>query len=490
MIKKLFSDILVYTLANIMHRLLIPFLSIIFAFSFSSELYGAWGIYISIVPLLIILIDFGLHKALGRFYFDNNKGDLEKHSKFISNILNIRIYSFIFLIGLCFILFNFLWQYIIPEQIPKFPFLHILLVYSGFEVFLLFILTYLRISLSFISYFILRFIQFLVAIFLAIIFSSFYGFTGGSISLVLSSGITVIITFFYFYFLSNKSIKLSYDKDYTKEIFNYSFPLLISDLSWWLRNTSVPIIISFYFPLSIAGDFHIAFIFASAYGMLIWCFSLALEPIYFNYRNLKINEIEKDNNIKFFTRIIVFFFSIITIFSAIIFSNILSNVFTNFSKTTGEIVLVLIYGSYFQLFSVLWFKPILFRKKTRIIPVITIFTGTLSLVLYIIFIPKYVLWASTIINGVCYIIVAISALLLARKIDSLGVEIKVYIPSIISVGTSILSYYLVLVDKMHISISLLIILICCLVIFISLIYRDYKRLILFIKNNYKLNNNV
>jgi O-antigen/teichoic acid export membrane protein len=474
-IQKIFSDIALYTLANIFHRVLIPFLSIIFISSFSTELYGAWSIYASIIPLLILIIDLGFSKALGRLYFDFN--DNKEKSIFIGNIILFRVVSFLIMSAICFIILYLTWEVIFLDIIDKFPFIYVLTLYVLFEVQLLFILTYFRVIYSSGIYFILRFSQFLITIFLGIVFTSFYGFTGGTSSLAISSGIIIILAYLYLFIFKTKKIETRnfvYDHKHLKDIVNYSYPLLASDIAWWLRNTSIPIILSLYYPLEVAAKYYIAFIFVSAYGLLLWCISIAIEPIYFRYRSQ--NSTESDEFIKIISRFIVFCISIITIFSAIISSLIITNFFKEFNQITNQIILILIYGSYFQVFSIIWFKPVLFSKETKMVPILTCTVGIISVLFYFLFIPEYVLWGSAIINALAFFAIAIGAYYLASKIDNTGIEFLIYIPTAILVAIAIFSYLMVLNNTLHVAMSLIIIVLCCISIFLILIFKDISRI--------------
>ena len=83
MIFNLLRQFLSFSLANTLNRLTLPFISLLLAMYLSSNKYGAWSVYVSIIPLLVIFFDFGLSKTLSRYYFDYSNKNLEDKIKFL-----------------------------------------------------------------------------------------------------------------------------------------------------------------------------------------------------------------------------------------------------------------------------------------------------------------------------------------------------------------------------------------------------------------------
>ena len=136
-----------------------------------------------------------------------------------------------------------------------------------------------------------------------------------------------------------------------KNLIKYATPFLVNDTTWWLRNTCLPLILILFLPLSIAGDYHIALILASALGMLIWSIDITLVPYYYKFRNENIkNHFLVDKNIKIYSNFIVAGVSVITIIFTIAATSFIELIFPDRVNTTGKVLPILILSYFFQTF--------------------------------------------------------------------------------------------------------------------------------------------
>ena len=477
MINNIFKEFFSFSLANIFYRLVFPIISIILALNFSPNKYGAWSVYISIIPLITIILDFGLSKTLARFYFDYSNENEQIRSKFLKEFVFLRVITFFILLLLVIIFLNLYWSVLSKNYFDKSPFLFLMVIYGISEAQILLILSFLRVAFFSWIYFCIRLSQFILTIFFTLFLSSYYGITGAIIGLTIATFLlSVIITFYYISYYYGRIKKSATNKNLSiyQNLIRYASPLLINDTTWWLRNTCMPIILTIFLPLSIAGDYHIALILASALGMLMWSIDITLVPYYYKFRNDNNNKETVDKNLKVYSNLIIAAVSAVTIIFSIISTSFIELVFPERMNTTGKVLPILILSYYFQAFYILWIKPCLYNKKNTLIPLISIIVTIVTLLSYFYLTPLYGIVSTAIVNASSFLLMAIGAIIYSRYVDKTGLQFLIYVPSILLVTTAIFFNYLLVNNETSILEFLIITFISVMVIISTLLMPHYK----------------
>ena len=473
-----FKNVIIIGISNILNKITIPIISLLLSISFSENKYGAWTIYITLIPLIVFTLDFGLTKSFQRFYFDNL--DKNKKNFFLINYLYLRIIIYFIILCVSSITLFFFWEITSLNYFKKFPFLIIVLLISLAESHLTFVISFLRLEKYLNIILSIRFIQFSLTIFSAFFLSKYYGITGAifgfSFSIIFLS---ILLTIFFlinyknFIYRNFRFIKLRQ----MTPIVKYSIPFFINDLCYTVRNISLPFILSIFFPLAVVGNFHISMLFASILFLFIISVDMIISPNYLEFRvkNIK-QKLKTDKIIKTVSNLIICIISIFTIIFFTFVTSLFELLFPTKDVVNMKILLILSVGFYFQAFYIMWVKPCLFTKNNNFIPIISFFI-TLIMIGNIYFLtPKYGILVPAIMSLFSQICYAFLILLISKNYETIGLEFLIYIPSIIFVSLSSFISYLFITGKISIVYFVLIIITLILSTTLSLIVPKYSRI--------------
>ncbi|MDD4083000.1 MAG: flippase [Sphaerochaetaceae bacterium] len=203
-------------------------INIILSRKLGVENFGLWSLFLSIITIIFTISFFGIGSSTKKFIAQYNKTDNLK-SIFVSSIKLRFLFSFLF----CLILF------VIHKPLANilgYPELEKLLLYGIPLVFFSGLVEYLKdifIGLHRIKYnFIINFLEFGFKLLLIIIFLLFSNIvisviTSFSLALFITSLVGLLLLYFNFY----KPLKKT-NKNFTKQILNYSYPLIFISLGF------------------------------------------------------------------------------------------------------------------------------------------------------------------------------------------------------------------------------------------------------------------
>lgn len=484
------NNIILIGISNILNKITIPIISLLLSMSFSENKYGAWSVYITIIPLIVFILDFGLTKSFQRFFFDN----INKINKNIFFINYLYLRTIIYLVILCIlsIALFFFWEFTSLNYFKKFPFLIIVLLISLAEAHLTLIISFLRLEKYIDTILLIRFFQFFLTIFCTLFLSNYYGIMGAifgfSFSIIFLS---ILLTIFFFIKYKNyiyKFFRVTKSKKMIP-VLKYSIPFFINDICYTLRSVSLPFILSIFLPLTIVGNFHIATMFASILFLFIVSIDMIISPNYLEFRSKSNkNKLETDKTIKIVSNLIICILSIFTIIFFTFATTLFELFFPNKDTVYIKILLILSVGFYFQGFYIMWAKPCLYTKNNHYIPIISFFITLIMISNIFLLTPKYGILVPAFANLFSQACYAFLILLLSKKYETIGLEFFIYIPSIIFVSLSSFINYSFIIGKISTLYFVTITLILILLTAFSLIAPKYSRIKYFL-NKYKIFDN-
>lgn len=409
-----------------------------------------------LVPILILRFD----SAIFRFLIDERDNERGKE-KIISNIL-------IFLI-LQVILFSVLFLFFI--NFIEIKYAYAILINVLFMSISSIFLQMARGIGDNIGYSIASIIAGITTIILNIVFIIMMKFDGSSI--LVASGLANIICSI-FLFTRNKIykyIKLSFvDMDKFKEILKYSLPMIPDGLSWWIVNVSDRTIISFIINASANGIYAVSSKFSNILSSLFQVFNMSWQES----ASLHINDEDRDI---FFTNtlntVYKIFYSIcilILVSIPVLFSFIIGNDFKSAYLYIPPLLLGNLYNAVANVIGGVYIA----NKDTKAVARTTMFAALINIIVNLIMIKKFGLYAASISTLLSYVILTIYRYFDVKKYLQMKLNYKtILITTLIFVISTILYY----TNNIFINIiNIIFAIICCIILNRDIVKMIIKKL--------------
>ncbi|MFT4046714.1 MAG: oligosaccharide flippase family protein [Solimonas sp.] len=413
-LKKFSASVAIYAGANLINKGAI-FLSIpLFTRLFNPEDYGRWTLFLSAFSVLNLIFDFGLSRAIPRFYYDHD----EKGKKiFFSTALNSRIFL---TIALCL-----LYLLITPSALSfasrnELNFSSVglsLLALCIAESIIQFALAFFRASENAWLYFsirigstasqlILTFI--LIEAFKASVTYAALGYACGNVLTALLAMAVLLSRYRYRFHLPIRDSE-------SKKLTAYGAPLLFHDLGTWMRNAADPFILVHFLTLSLVSTYSISVMAGLAIGLVAFSVDLAYTPLF--YRMLKSDPSKGRADAivaaEAYAWVMAGFVLIPILFSREIYSVVVPPQYSSAAKYASTIAI----AYYLFVQYTIFIKPAFYQKKTAAIPFITMVPSALGLIINWIMVPKFGLSAPPLTWIFTFGFMAIAAFFYSAKVD-------------------------------------------------------------------------
>lgn len=404
--RRFIKESTIYTIGEILTKSLAFILIPVFTRYLTQDEYGIYNLVITIWPVLVILYGKGFASYIMRGYFEieSDKGKKE----FVGTILLFSLIISLFLAALTHVFGGQLFG-IVFKNMGYRPFLQFAVGIAIFKLFTNNVLAVYRAERKPVSVVSLSLVNFIITVgfILVLVVYLKMGLIGALQGQIW--GLVIVSVFFFIYVM--KDIRLTIKKRYLSSAILFVLPLIPHALSGWVINLSDRIFIERYCTLEDLAIYSLGYQLALALDILINSMNQAWMPFFYANAEKSENRKELRKSANFF------FFSVVS----------LGLVLSLFSK---EIILIAGRQSYaaaanifpliilaFVIHSVYYMTTasIFYRMKTGIIPVITIVSGAISIVLNIIFIPKYGYIAAAYTTIVSFSMAAFLGYLFSRR---------------------------------------------------------------------------
>lgn len=380
--------------------------------------------YISLlVPIIILRFD----SAVFRFLIDERKNENGKN-KVISNTIFFSLIQML-LLSVVFIILN-KWlniNYIIEIMIN--------IIFMSLSSLLLQITRGIGDN---IGYSIASIISAIVTIIFNIVFIIVFKMNGSSI--LIASGIANVVCSIYLIFRNKiyKYIKLEYiDKLKFKEMTKYSLPMIPDGLSWWVVNVSDRTIITFIIGASENGIYAVSSKFSNILSSVFQIFNMS-------WQESASMHIDDEDNIIFFNKVLNIgykvFFSICTLILVcmpFIFKYIIGN---NYREASLYIPILLL-GNLYNAISNIIGGVYIAKKNTKLVARTTILAAIINIIINIIMINKFGLYAAAISTLISYVILTIYRYINVKKYMDLKLDKKMLFKTTCFYILSTIIYY-------------------------------------------------
>ncbi len=423
-----------YSLGNFAGKFSGVLLLPIYSLYLPVELFGLYALFEVIFQLFQVFSGLGIKLGLTRWYWDEESTKDKKSLFFTTYSFNLLV-CFVFSY-LLFISFDFLAEYYFKTPIDdKLVGLFIAgnLVKLLAEVPLLL----LRVQHKAKRHSVIQISQLLSFVLFVFIFLAFFnkGIEGIFWANILSGAIQFVMVIP----VITKNISFKFDFKILKEMLSYGFPVALGNMVNITFNFTDKYFLNWFSTLKVVGTFTLAHKLANIVNLLIVnSFMNAYMHNYFKGINDK-------NNDRFYSRSFTYFLLAITLFSLllIVFIDEAIYIFSANNKDYSQasvIVPVLTIGLIFGGVRQILTLPINKVKKTRIIGVLSIFSGILNVALNYILIPKYNALGAAYATGVVQILSSIVLLLFVLKHIDIPFEWK-RIATIVLISTLTIIIY-------------------------------------------------
>lgn len=380
--------------------------------------------YISlIVPILILRID----SAIFRFLIDV-RNDSKEIKRIISNttillLIQIVIFTIIFLMCIKFL------------NIKYASAIFINVIFMAMSSFLLQAVRGMGDNLG---YSISSIMAGIVTILFNILFIVVLKLDGSSILIASAISNALCSIFLIFRNKIYKFINLSQvDKNKMKEMLMYSFPMIPDGLSWWVVNVSDRTIISFMMNSAANGIYAVSSKFSNILSSLFQIFNMSWQES----ASLHINDEDRE---KFFTsilnRVYRIFFSICIIILAVIpliFDFVIGKKFSLAYLYIPPLLLGNLYNAIANVIGGIYIA----KKQTNTVARTTVLAASINILINLIMIKKWGVFAAAISTLISYIILTIYRYIDVRKYIKIKLEYKMIIYTHIIYGILIFLYY-------------------------------------------------
>lgn len=381
MVKKLFSNSMIYITSLLFNKGLNFVLLPILTFYLTKEDYGVLGLITAISTITSIFIGFfpsGFLLAKFALY------GKEKISEYVHHIIILTISSFFFVLLILLGLKDFL----LPTNLEnKYLIVLIITFYSLFMVFLNFLDTIFQVEKSPIKFAILQTFQSVSSLSLSLLLIIEFSFDWKG---KYYSELLILFSIFIFtirYIIKNKYYKFNTDYSKLKELFIFLFPVTFSVLGLYIIGTIDRIFVSNMLDLNMAGIYNVSIIMVFIINMIFDSIMKVLNPtLYENF----VNNTE-ESKIKIVK--IIYSYSILCIllyFAYILFLPFLFNLMINIKFADAlQLIPILALGFTFEGLRKVLEVQLVFRNKVNALALITLTGSLISIVLNYFLIKLY-----------------------------------------------------------------------------------------------------
>ncbi|MFZ1807725.1 MAG: oligosaccharide flippase family protein [Cyclobacteriaceae bacterium] len=413
--KKLVSQTFVYGIASLLingsNFFLIPF----YTHYLSTAEYGIISSVILFSTFTTSFMGFGLNGAVTRFYFDYEANDFKK---FLFTIFALQTLVS-FLIAFSFTFFNGLFLNSLFNNVPYDPFLKYG-IWIGFAgVFAALPLALLQVKSKALLY-----RAFTTASFIALTSLMIYfvvikkeGSIGGVKASLFANIIMAVL--YSIYVLRNS--KFNFNPAYARIALLFSLPLMVYAIFGTLTEVSSKYFIEKFVSLSELGVYNVAQQFSAIILLLVNAINMAWTPIF--YATAKVNE--SSELFRSFGKLFIFSLALfglsLSLFSDEIVLLLMPSSYYEAAKYMPILILAYIIGNGFW---ILLINPLTFSKKTVYLPILTVFSGSISIVLNVILIPKFGALGAAFSTLATYFVLIAAAYFPFRKFSKVNYNIQ------------------------------------------------------------------
>lgn len=398
----------IYTITSIISAsipfLLIPMLTRVF----TPEDYGIVSMVAIIINIISPLIGLSANGAIHRKYFDTDKSI--DFPRYVGNVLILLIFSFMFFL-VVFLIFG---KYLSEYTLVPYNWLFVVLYIAVCQFITTILLTIWQVKLKPLYYGILQICQSLLNIGFTFVFiyALHYNWEGRILGQLIAVGSTAIISMFWMF--KFKYVKIKYNKEYLRDILQFSIPLIPHTLGALFIGFTDRILITNLISVTETGVYTVAFQIGSILGLVNTAFINAYVP--WLYEKLNSDDYQIKLKIVKFTYLYFIALILIVVFSAYLLPYLLSLFVGKSFQSANKYILWIVLGYAFNGMYLMVCGFIFYVKKTKLLSMVTLSTAILNIPICYAFLKHFGTVGASISMSVVYFISFTATWYLSNKV--------------------------------------------------------------------------
>jgi len=427
-VKKLFRGASIYSVGEILVKASGFFLIPIYTRVLTPSDYGVVGYLQVILQIFTVVLAFGFHGAQSRYYYDVDK-DLQQLGRFSFSI-NISQIILFMLIAVPVSIIGFKYSITVGKsKILFYPFVLLTIWTALLQVLANNAVGYYRASQQFTRAAILQLLRFIfiTGFSLYFVLNKELGALGRVFGLFLGMFVFIIISFWNY----TRVFVFQFSFEDLKYALGFGTPLVIHLLAGTIHTAIDRVILERYVSMGELGIYSLAFNIGNVLNMFIISFNQAYQPTFFDLMSSERTD-KKSQIIKIFS--VWLWLLTIIVLAAILIGPYFLKIFAgeNFVSVI-EVFPFMIISFFFGGFYYFFATPLFYYKKTKLLPIITIISSTVNIILNILFIPQFGIIGAAVATIISHVVQSLIALILGNRMLKIEWPVKHILSSILLV---------------------------------------------------------
>jgi O-antigen/teichoic acid export membrane protein len=378
---KLLKNSAIYIIVSVLQKAISFFLLPVYTAFLTPEEFGVLNVILTISAFLSVLFLLSLQSAATRFHYDN-LGDETGIKKIWGTLTTFAVANTVILGSLFLLLHRFLLDPF-AEGIDFFPFVFLGILNTVLSPLYVFFQSYLQAKQQGVSYGINMMANFILNLGLVILFV--VGLKMGVLGILLANLITAAIFLIYVIIAFVPKILIKLDRSVLKSAFGYSMPLVPHSLSAWFTMMVDRILVNNIVGKAETGIYSVGYQFGNIVNVFTSAVNQAYVPWFFEKEKMGAQGNTLIINVAELLTVVYCFIAFgLALFSKEILSFMVTEKFRDAWKVIPLVSFAYVFnGLYF------FFINILFINKTKLVPIVTLSSASISVLLNLILIPVY-----------------------------------------------------------------------------------------------------
>ena len=463
----------VYVIGSVLQKAVVFLMIPLYTQFLTPEDYGITGVALSVSGVLSIILGFGISSSVARHYYDYNDNPEHLRKYITTNLVFVIVAA-----GGCTLLLNLsgarLWPLIMSGNVPFSPYIQIALWDSFGALVSQVPLSLYRTQQNARAFIFGQAGDTLLTLVFTVLFVVVgrLGAKGVLLGSMLASAITAIVLSA---LLIRKWFSIHMHLKYVWISLAFGLPLVPHSLSTWIMTSMDRVLLEPRVTLSELGLYNLGYQIGQIMAILVGGINFAWAPYYYNLVKTDPNAIRR---IKQVSELYVAVVGGVCLVGVLFSPEILQIMAPQQYKMAVRYVPLILFSYLFNGYYYFASMPLFYFKKVYIIPLATVSSAALNVLLNLLWIPRWGALGSAWATLVVYVLVAILAYFLGRRWQKIDYPLKrfAFINSIICIGVLLTTYGLSLktIDLMLIKASLLVAF--CVVAFFSLVKPNLRLL--------------
>ena len=413
-LKRLFKNTAIYGFGDIAIKLTTAFLAPIYTVLLAPEEFGIWSLGVMAITGLSFLYNPALHGAVNRFYYDHENDEVAKR-RFQSTINTFLLSWGLVLTGVLWVTGPWIFDQLF-EGMPFDPYGSIIVWVAFFNIFSVVpkaTWTAAERSKAFVG---INMLASGVNVFGALAFLVLAKV--GVIGLFWAKLMSVIIVSWPCGKFIWKNIGIGFNLSDMVAAFRFSLPLVPHLVAHWGLSMADRFILEHFLGMVAVGIYGSAYVFTEAVSLVANSMNRAFVPLFNRFY-------DKEEERPFIGRSITYFMlavgsasGVLTVFAPTIVRHLYSDRYAE----AGTVASILAVGGFFLGLYLVYVAGLFYYKRNNTIPVITVFAGTVNIVLNILWIPTMGIAGAAWATLIGYMVLVLGVRWACRRVTKLPFE--------------------------------------------------------------------